>query len=538
MEVLGQAGASERERAGQAGLGEAAANSLLLTVGSAASKLLGFGREMAIAWSFGASRLVDAYLVASTVPMMLFTVVGSSLSTTLIPLVTQYEERQGRVSVLAMVDSITSAVAVLLSLLVLAGELLAPWLVLLVAPGFAGEARALATGLSRVMFPIILFMGLAGIGTGLLQANRRFLFPAFIGIPYNLVIIAAVLLLGRRWGVTGLALATVAGVAAQWLFQVPDLRRAGFRYRPHLDLSHPGLRQMGRLVVPVIIGAGAAQINLVVDRILASGLAEGSIAALNYAGRLNGMLLGVLAAAVAQAVYPELAQAAVAMDHAWFRRGLVRSLNALLLVMLPVAAGILLLAGPMVRVAFQRGAFDERAVELTVFALVFYALGLPAMALREIAVRAFYSLQDTWTPMRIGIATVALNVVLCLLLVRPLAHGGLALATSLSLTAGYAALLWALRRKVGSIGGRELLVSGSKMLFATLVMSAAVAALLRYLPRLGLQGLAGQALPLFAGAGLGAAVYFALIWALRVTEFEWVLERVRRRLPRKHREKM
>lgn len=501
-------------------------NTVLISLGTGLSKVLGFVREMSIAFFFGASYVVDAYLVALMIPQVLFAVVGGALTTTIIPLVTEYKEREGMDSVLTLVNSVTSFMAAVLAVIILLGEVFALYVVKLLAPGFSGEVVQLTVSLSRIMFPAMMFMGLAGLGTGILQSQRRFLYPAFIGIPYNVLIIGSLFVSAKIWGITGLAVGTLLGIVSQWLFQVPDLRKTGCRFRIKVDFSHPGFRKMGKLILPVIIGAGAAQINVLVDRMLASGLVEGSIAALNYANKLNILALGVIAVAVANAMYPEFAEAHVLNDSRKFLNSVLRSFNGLLLIILPFSAGMIILREPLVRVVYQRGAFDDTAFALTVIALFFYTLGLPAMSLREIILRAFYSLQDTKTPMVIGVVTVVINIILNIILVRYLAHGGLALATSISVTAGLLMLLWYLRKKLGHIGGAVILKTGAKVGFSCLVMGAAVVFLYNRMQGVLGDGLVGDLAVICACAAAGAGVYFALIKFLKVEEFEWLVGKV------------
>lgn len=502
-------------------------NSGIIAIGTGTSKILGFIREVVTAAFFGASKVVDAYLVALVIPQMLFSIVGSALTTTVIPLTTEYEEKEGRESVLAFVNSVTTFIAMVLSILVILGELFTGFLVHIVAPGFSGEVFELTVRLSKIMFPMILFLGLAGLGTGILQSRKRFLYPAFIGVPYNVFIIGSLFLLGAKWGITGLAVGTLLGVVSQWLFLVPDLRRAGFKYKFNLNFSHPGFRKMGVLILPVIIGSGAGQINLLVDRILASGLNEGSIAALHYATKLNILVFGIIAVAVANAIYPELAKSAVVNDTRQFLKSLVQSLNGLLLLIMPVAVGMIILREPIVRIVYQRGAFDGNAVKLTAFALLFFALGLPAMSLREVVFRAFYSLQDTLTPMYIGLATVAVNIGFNLVLVRYLAHGGLALGTSISFIFSIIMLLWFLRKKIGHIGGRTLLITGVKITVASVFMGIGVLFLCIWMESVLGTGVKADITIFLSTALFGALIYFLMVKVLRIEEFEWIINKIR-----------
>ncbi len=507
-----------------------AINTAILSVGTATSKMLGFVREIVTAAFFGTSKVVDAYLVALVIPQMLFSVVGSALTTTLIPLATEYEEKEGRESVLALVNSVITIVAIVLSILVLLGELFTGFLVHIVAPGFSGEVFELTVRLSKIMFPMMLFLGLAGLGTGVLQSQKKFLYPAFIGVPYNIFIIGSLLLLGAKWGITGLAVGTLLGVVSQWLFQVPELRRVGFKYKLKLTFSHPGFRKMGVLILPVIVGSGAGQINLLVDRILASSLNEGSIAALHYATKLNILVFGIIAVAVANAIYPELAQSAAINDTRQFLRSLISSLNSLFLVIMPITVGIIILREPIVRIVYQRGEFDSNAAGLTAIALLFFALGLPAMSLREVVFRAFYSLQDTLTPMYIGLATVAINIGFNLVLVRYLAHGGLALGTSISFIFSIIMLLWSLRRKIGHIGGKILLTTGAKIIVASVIMGIGVFLLYMCMGSILKAGFKADIIMFFSAVILGALIYGLMVKILHLEEAEWVINKTKARL--------
>ncbi len=508
-------------------MSKAIKNTILISAGTTLSKILGFIREMAIAAFFGASYLVDAYLVALIIPQVLFSVINNALTTTVIPLVTEYKHKEGLKSVLSFLNTVTAVMVISLALLIVAGEFLAEHIVGLLAPGFSGDAFQLTAALSRIMFPAMLFMGLAGLSVGILQSQKRFLYPSIIGIPNNLIIIASVFALGGIWGIKGLAAGTLIGVVGQWLFQVPDLRKAGFKFKLQMDFSHPGFRKMGLLIIPVIIGSGASQLNLVVDRLLASGLVEGSISALHFAHKLNTLVFGIIAVAAANAMYPEFAEAVARQDYKGLINLIKRSLTGLLLVILPFTVGMILLREPIVRLAFERGAFNTEATALTVTALLFYGLGLPALSLGQILLRTFYSLQDTMTPMIIGIFSVGLNIVLNLILVRYMAHGGLALASSISTTASCILLLWYLRKKIGRLGGQELLLSGAKMTLATGIMGILVLCFYNFLSSRLSAGMIADLIVLGCCACVGAGVYFSIVRVLRIKEFDWLCDKIK-----------
>lgn len=495
------------------------------------SKILGFGREAALAAGFGASAAMDAYLVAQVVPMMLLGLVGSALTTAAIPVFTAYgaEEKKGELP--RVIWSTFHVVLLALSLLTVGGVLASPFLVRLVAPGFSPAQSELAAQLSRLIMPTMVVLGLSGWATAVLQARKSFLAPAVVGIPSNICLIGFALWAARHGGIRALAWLTLVATSTQFLVQVPALLRHGLRYQPALDLTHPAVQRIGMLMAPVILGVAVGQINTVVDRILASGLPEGSIAALNYANRAAMLPIGFLVTPILTVFYPSLAARWSAGEQDRFRELVVEGLNICLLLLVPVTAGLALLRVDVVRFIFERGAFDARATEATAVATLFYGLGLLPIAWRDHLSRAFYALQDTKTPMLTGFASVGANIILNLLLVRPLAHAGLALATSLANTLGCVLLLYILRRRLGGLGGRALARSTVGVLAASAAMAAVVAFLQRLFPfegaafaRLvsllplpaGLAAFAAQGLRLIFLIGVGALVYaFGVRYQLR-----------------------
>lgn len=260
---------------------------------------------------------------------------------------------------------------------------------------------------------------------------------------------------------------------------------------------------------------------------LASSLVEGSIAALNFSTRIYLLLDTILAISLAKAMFPEFSELVVVNDMKGYVNSLKRSLIGLLMIILPFSVGLIILREPVIRLVYERGAFGVTATTLTAFALLFYTLGLPALSLRQVVLRAYYALQDTKTPMIIGVLTVVLNIILNLILIRYLAHGGLALATSIATTTSFLLLIWLLRKKIGNIGGKLMIISGTKMLVASLFMGVVVYYLQIYIG--GLSILSGSIRDIFilVSCGVfGATLYFIIIKLLKIEEFDWVLGKV------------
>jgi len=546
----------------------------IIVVVSIISKFLGFGRETSLAAVFGATYATDAYLVGQTIPMLIFAAVGAALGNTFIPVFAQVRQDRGRHAAFRMASSVINATVVLSLACVAVGEAFAGPLARLVAPGFQGPVHALTVSMSRIMFPMVLFQGLSGILTGMLQTEGNFAVPALVSLAFNAVLIASILGLGPVFGIGAVAAGTVAAVAAQALLQMPALVRLGYRWEPVLDVGDPGLRRIGALVGPVLVATAVGQLGLVVDRVLASGLAEGSVAALNYGNRLMGLVPGVFGLAIITVMYPTLAGFAAARDFARFGRAFAESVKMINFMLVPVAVGMAVLRVPLVRLAFERGAFDARATEATAWALLFFCVGVGVITLRDMVNRAFFALQDTTTPMIVGGASVGINIVADLLLVGPLRHGGLALGTSLAAVFGVVALMWRLRARVAvmgaagsagasgtaraagtavtagatstpgtgpvgsaapcptlstGIGGRAILGSLWRV-----VLSSAIMGVLAHLSYAALEahvpggGVFAQAARLFGAVGVGVLSYAALVWVLGVPEARLTLDTTRK----------
>ncbi len=434
------------------------------------SKLFGFGREVAFAAVFGAGAQMDAYLVASIIPTVFFANLFGTLRTTTIPVYTrslgQDHAEAGRLA-----QALFHSAGLLSFFSAAAGLLLAPYLVKLLAPGFSGELYLFTVQLARMMLLAVPFLALASVATPLLHAHGSFLLPAAIGFPYNAALIAAVFLFGNRYGAVAAAAGFVIAVAGQFFLQYPALlRRKILAGEGGRHLYHPGVKEIALLTAPVLLGLVGAEINLIIDRILASGLAEGSIAALNFANRLKSLPDGLFAASLLTVFYPQLARLAAEGKREKFKESLNRTGSAVVFLLLPSVVGFIVLNRPIVEVLFQRGAFDARAVTLTSTALFYYSFGLVFKALGALLVRAFFSLGDTKTPLLITFAVVGINITLNLLLIGPMGHAGLALATSLASVAGLVISFLLLCRKIGGLQAKRFCCEVGKPCVAALLM--------------------------------------------------------------------
>ena len=495
-----------------------------------ASRLLGLVREMVIAHQFGVSADMDAYLAAFRLPDLLFYVVaGGALGSAFIPTLTGYLTRTELPAAWRLASAVINWVVLILSALGGLAAMLAPWLVQLFFPDFSPAQQALTAQLMRWMLVTPVIFGVSGVVMGILNAHQHFLLPALAPVMYNLAIILAAWWLGPIWGVRGLTVGVVVGAAAHLLVQLPGLRQKRMQYRPALAASDPGLHEVARLMAPRVLGLAAVQLNFVVTTILAARLSAGSITALNYGWIIMLLPQGVIALSVATALFPTLAELAARGDQAQLRRVFEATLRHLLFLTLPAAVGLVMLAGPLVRLLLERGAFDAGSTTLTAWALAFFAVGLVGHAVVEIVTRTFYALKNTKTPVGVGVGAMVVNIGLSLLLPGLFArlhwppHGGLALANSAAVTLEMAALLWLLRPRLGGLGGPGLGRAVARMSLAAAGMALALAGLRPFLPA-NPAWLAG-----LVGVVVGGVIYGGLAYALRVEELREVVRKVRRR---------
>ena len=495
----------------------------MVTVLLVISRVLGFLRESAIAYRFGTTAETDAYVVASTLPMMLFLAVNDAVKTAFIPVYGEYHRtEEGNVFAQTVFVLLGGILAVTSFFLVLA----APWIVDLLAPGFSGAQQAVTIVMARIMLPGLLFMGLTGLASGLLHVKKNFFFPAITAYPSNLLIILTALFFGGRYGVVGLAWGTMAGFASQFLILVPSVAKHGIFQRLHFQRHHPGIKKMLVLLPPVIIGTAATELKSIIDRVFGSLLPTGSIAALNYANRIYLLPSSIVLVALLSVLYPALVELFVEEKTAEFKYTLHHGMGLIITLMFPIMVGLIVLRVPIVRLLFERGAFDAAATQSTAFALAFYSLGLLPLGIMLLMSRAFYAVKDTVTPMLFTFVTMLTNTILNWLLMKPLAHGGIALGTAISIYIGAVGMTYLMWRKIGAFGGRKLYQTLWKTGLASAVMGLVVWYGTRFLSG---GSFLRQALEVGALIALGAAVYFVLIYLLKVEELQSALSLLRRR---------
>lgn len=510
----------------------------LVTILTVASKLLGFARDQIVALYFGASGATDAFIVAQTVPNMLSMFVLAALGTAFLPIYSERlaesgpdaRERQARLS-----DTIFTFTLAFSALIAIAGVAFAPALVRIVSPGFTGETYRLAVLMTRIIFPGVIFGALIVPAKAVLNAHYHFAAPAAAAVAQNACTIATLVALASlfQFGIVGLAIGWLIGFVASFLIQLPALRKHGFRLRLRLDLSDDGVRKTLMLAWPIIAGAVFGQVYQLIDRGLASSLAEGSIAVLSFADKLRQLPLGIFSTAVVTVIYPVLAELVNRQDKDGVKEALGGGLRLVSLLTLPAACGLAVLRGPLVRMLFEYGAFDAAATAATANALLWYAVGMLGLAINQVLVTTLYSLRDAKTPMVIAALGALINIGLDYALVGPLGAAGLALANSLSALVITVLYFLAIRRKLGAAGYTRTAVSIGKIGLASAGMCVTVSLAARFAP-LGIgQPRTIQAIAVLGLVGLGCVVYLALAALLRVEELVNLRSMLQARLSRR-----
>ena len=484
-----------------------------------ASRVTGLVRESLKAAVFGAGPAMDAFEAAFRLPNLLRRLFAEgAFSQAFVPILAEYRRTRGHDETHDLVSRVASLLAIALVVVTIAGVLASPWLVYLLAGAFARDPakEALTADLIRVVFPYILFISLTSLAGGVLNVHRKFAIPAFTPVLLNVAMIAAAIWLAPHMNppVMALAWGVFFGGILQLAFQVPALMRIGMLPRLRFDWRDDGVRRVLRNMAPAILGVSAAQVSILINTQLAAWLGDGRIAWISYADRLMEFPSALLGVAVGTVLLPTLARHGGEGDETQYSELLDWGLRLTLLLALPAAIALWLLALPLVTTLYQYGRFSANDALMTRVALIGYSVGLLGIVAVKILAPGFYARQDIRTPVRIAVVTVAVTVALAFLLMEPLGHGGLTLATSLGALFNAATLYVLLRRR-----GHYAPVAGWGMFLAKIVVAggvlAGVLAMLVGPSSTWLQaGLAERIGRLGLVMAAGGVAYFGALWLL------------------------
>lgn len=482
------------------------------------SRILGFVRDTLMARVFGAGIASDAFVVAFKLPNLLRRIFAEgAFSQAFVPILAEYKAQQGEEATRTFLAYVSGLLTLILALVTLLGVLFAPWLVWISAPGFSDtpERFELTTDLLRVIFPYILLISLSSFAGAVLNTWNRFAVPAFVPTLLNLSMIGFMLFLTPYFDppIMVLGWAVLVGGLLQILFQLPHLRRIGMLVLPRINLRDSGVWRVLRKMGPAIIGVSAAQISLIINTIFASFLVAGSVSWMYYADRLMELPAGVLGVALGTILLPSLSKSHASQDPQAFSRLLDWGLRLCFVLALPCALALAILAEPLTVSLFQYGKFSALDAAMTQRALIAYSFGLLGLILIKVLAPGFYARQNIRTPVQIALFCLLMTQLMNLLFVfgLDLAHAGLALAIGLAACLNAGLLYWKLRSHglfQPQPGWASFLV---RLVLAVLAMSAALLAVMHFLPAWETGGMLQRFLRLGLVIGAGGLVYFSVL---------------------------
>lgn len=497
------------------------------------SRLLGLVREVVIAQVFGMTWETDVFRNAFNLPdLMYFLLVGGGLNAAFIPVFTSHLARGEEDEAWYVASSFFTLTLTLLIAMAALGAWLTPHLTPLVGYGFAGEAKALLIDLMRILFVAVFFTALGGLGMGVHKSYKSFTAPMVGPILYNSAIIVGAFSLARYIGIYSMAVGTVVGAMLNFAAQLPFfVRKAAGRFRPRLDLKHPSLIRILKLMGPSVVALSIFQVSFTISANLASALTEGSASALRIGQQLVQLPLGIFAMGMGTVLLPTLSELAARRDIDGFKDTFSTGLRAVLFVTIPAAFGLAVLAVPIVRLLFESGEFTAADTHLAAVAVRFYSVGLFAQAASQILVQVFSALQDTKALVRVSLFSIVTNTALSLLLlwVTPWGHGALALAWSVTVILNAVHYMRRLRGHIGSLNLSPLLKSVAQSVLASLFMAAGAAGAAHFVgSQVDLTTLFGRVLQVGTGVAVGVVLYGLAALALRMPEVRFAVQLFRR----------
>lgn len=480
------------------------------------ARALGLLRDMITASKFGANKELDAYVAASNVPMIIFMTIGTAITTTLIPL---YNEKlkEGKESANKFANNVLNFFILATGLISLICIAFNKPIVHILNPGFKGSQEALTQLLTVILVPTLIFNAVIYIFNGVLQSEGEFTVPSLVSLPLNAITIMYLFIFGANQGVIGLTIVTFIATFAQIIPQLFAIRKVGFKYKLFVDFKDEALRRMELMIIPVIIGVSGQQINSMVERAVATNYSSGSLTALTYSYRVFTLFVDVFVVAISTVIYPMMSKQAVEDNLNNLKATLKKYVNILLVLITPITVIIMLEANSIIYILFERGKFNRVATLTTGSLLLTYALGLLAYGLRDFICKAYYSFQDTKTPMINSAIGMLINVALIFVCVKFMGLTGLGLANSISTYICCFLLIYQLKYKIGKFSIKSGIITSIKTIVACIVMGLYISILNSYLLT-SLNSTVIVLLKLIVICGTGLFVFVLVSYILKIGE--------------------
>ena len=395
------------------------------------SKVFGFAREITLSYIYGASSISDAYIVSQTIPMFIFSFIGTGIATGYIPIYSKIRQCNGVDEGERFTNNLVNALTIVCTIITMFCLLFTNQIVYIFASGFGKDTLELAVQLTRISVLGIYFIGLIYVASGFLQINGNFAIPALSGFPLNIIIIFSILI-SYNAGIIVLAIGSVLAVASQLMFMLPSIYKKGYKYRFILDVKDEHIQNMTCIALPLIIGVSVNQINVLIDKTIASQVAVGGISALNYASRLNGFIQGIFVLSVSTVLYPTISKMTAENNIEGLKKAVSEAVSGINILVMPATIGAIIFAEPIVKLLFGRGVFDLLAIsdDIRCFIILFYRYDW--IWYQRNTIKSLLFITRYKTPMINAVISMLMNIVLNIILSRYMGIGGLALATSIS----------------------------------------------------------------------------------------------------------
>jgi putative peptidoglycan lipid II flippase len=504
--------------------GRLARSTAFFSIATAASRVAGLAREVVAAGYYGISGPMSAFTIAFQVPNLIRALFAdAALQPAFVPVFTELLGKKDYKEAFRLASTMLLLVTMVLGAITALFVLLAPVLMPLFAPGFEGEILDLTVSLSQVLFPILVLLGVSGIVVGILNSYDRFgafaISPLFWNLTIILVLVVLEPMFEGRDRIYAYAIGILVGTAVQLLIPAWDLRHTPFRFKLSFDWRHPGVRRVLVLMLPVTISLGLINFNLLINSFFGSLVSHEAPAAIDKAFRIYQLPQGIFSVAIATVLFPTLARFASAGAIDDLRSTMANGMRQILFVLVPAAAAILVLADPMIRLIYQRGAFDAHETEIVATALFWFAFSLPTNGLFLLLTRTFFSLQKPWIPTWISAANLAVTALAALALYH-LGVGGIVASTALATAASVVAQGVILRRILHGLELGRLISAAARISIAAAALAAISWIVWDVLDETLGRGLLGQITSMGVGLAAGLAVYLAVAKLLRVAELE------------------
>ena len=493
-------------------------------------KVMGLFRDQLLAWNYGIGIEANAFTTASRIPRIFFDAVfASAISSSFIPIFNEYIEKKGKDKAFEFSNNFISIIIVFTTLITILGIIISPFLQKVFAGGFEGETAILCIKLLRILFPMLIFTGIAFSYVGILQSFDEFTIPAIMSAISNGIIILYYFIFGTKFGVIGLAFAFLLGWFMQMIIQIPPLYKIGYRFRFFINFKDEGIKKIFLLMLPVMISTWVQPINIAINGRYASELFNGSGSSIiDYANNLYSIIVGVFVLSIANVIFPKLSKQTANNEDIEYSETINNTMKALFFLLIPMMFGLMSLSKPIIRLVYEWKEFTPDATILTSKALMFFSIGMIGFGAQTILSRAFYAMKDGKTPLITGVISILLNLVLCQILVSKMNIGGLALSSSISSIASGFLLIIPIKRKYKDIMNDKFFISVFKMFISALIMTFIVVIVKNIIYCNISDNIISRILVVLIPTILGICVYMISSYFLKIEESKFVFSFIKK----------